>query len=175
MEPFSFTCPCCGKQVLGLPDMAYAEPAYSRSVPEAERAKRVNLTSDLCTVDDKHFFIRAVCPVPVVGAAQDFGWGIWVSLSEENFQRYVDSFDDPEQSKLGGMFGWFSNQLPHYPNTLSLQTSVFPQDGNQRPLVYINDVHAEHPLYVDQQSGMPQEKLAQIYAENLCGKGSAEN
>ena len=171
MEPFTFTCPCCGEEVLGLPDMTYAEPAFARAVPEVERAQRVKLSSDLCIVDGERFFIRAVCRVPVVGAAQDFGWGIWVSLSEENFKRYVESFDDVDQSRLGGMFGWFSNQLPHYPDTLSLQTSVFPQDNNQRPLVYINDVHDDHPLYIEQQSGMAQDKLARIYAENLCGKG----
>ncbi len=172
MEPFVFTCPCCGEEVRGLPDIAYAEPAYALSIPEEERVKRVGLTSDLCRVDEQHFFVRAVCQVPVVGAAQAFGWGVWVSLSQENFQRYFDSFDDPAQSKLGGMFGWFSNQLPDYPDTLSLQTSVLPQDANKRPLVYISEVHADHPLYIDQQNGMPQEKLARIYAENLCGQSS---
>lgn len=168
MEPFTFTCPCCGEEVVGLPDSAYAEPAYAHAIPEAERAARVKLSSDFCIVDDEDFFIRAVCPVPVVGTAQDFGWGIWVSLSRENFQRYVDSFEDADQSKLGGMFGWFSNQLPHYPDTLSLQTSVLPQDNNQRPLVYINEAHQDHPLFAEQREGMAQDKLAKLYAEHLC-------
>ena len=145
MEPFTFTCPCCGEKVLGLPDVVHGAPDYYLSVPEAERENRCRLTSDFCSVDDEHFFIRALCRVPVIGGAHDFTWGIWVTLSKKDFYRYFDSYDDPNQSELGGMFGWLANQLRNYPDTLSLQTSVFPQDDNQRPLVYINDVHADHP------------------------------
>jgi len=58
-------------------------------------------------------------------------------------------------------------------DTLSLQTTVVPQDDNQRPLVYINDVHADHPLYIEQRHGIPQAKLAKIYAGSLCsGSGT---
>lgn len=171
MEPFTFTCPCCGKAIVGLPDLGYEAPAFYSDLPEAERAQRATLTSDLCAVDDEFFFIRALCQVPIEAAEQDFGWGVWVSLSQENYRRYKESFHDSDQSNLGAMFGWFSNRLPDYPDTLSLQTTVVPQDGNQRPLVYINDVHADHPLFVEQREGISQAKLAKIYAENLCGGG----
>ena len=168
MEPFTFTCPCCGEEIVGLPDLGYDAPAFYAGIPEAERAQRATLTSDLCTVDDEFFFVRALCRVPIQAAEQDFGWGVWVSLSKDNFRRYSETYGDADQSKLGPMFGWFSNQLPDYPGTLSLQTTVIPQDNNQRPLVYINDAHADHPLYVEQRHGMPQAKLAEIYARNLC-------
>lgn len=170
MEPFAFTCPCCGKSVVGLPDLSYDAPVYYPRDPEKQRERQASLTADFCTLEGDQFFIRAVCRVPIEAADQDFGWGIWVSLSSDNFRRYRESFRDSDQSKLGAMFGWFCNRLPHYPDTLSLQTTVVPQDGNQRPLVYVNDVHADHPLFVEQREGMPQEKLARIYAENLCDK-----
>lgn len=173
MEPFIFTCPCCGEEIVGLPDLGYEAPAVYAGLPETERAQRATLTSDLCTVDDAFFFIRALCRVPIQATEQDFGWGVWVSLSQENFRRYKESFHDSDQSKLGAMFGWFCNRLPGYPDTLSLQTRVVPQDGNQRPLVYVKEVHAGHPLYIEQCEGMPQEKLARLYAENLCGGGFA--
>lgn len=168
MEPFAFTCPCCGKRVVGLPDLSYDAPAYWPRDPEKQRARHARLTADLCSLDDDQFFIRAVCRVPIRGTDRTFGWGVWVSLSAENFRRYDETFDDSDQSKLGAMFGWFCNRLADYPDTLRLQTTVVPQDGNQRPLVYINDVHADHPLYIEQQAGMPQERLAKLYAENLC-------
>lgn len=153
--------------------MAYGAPDYYLSVPKTERAQRCKLTSDLCSVDDEHFFIRALCRLPIEGSEQEFGWGVWVSLSEQNFQRYFDSYDDPDQSKLGGMFGWFSNQLPDYPDTLSLQTTVVPQDSNQRPLVYISEVHQDHPLFIEQRRGISEAKLAKLYAENLCGRSGS--
>lgn len=174
MQPFAFTCPCCGKRVVGLPDLSYDAPAYWPRDPEKQRARHASLTSDFCSLDDEQFFIRAVCRVPVAGSDRAFGWGVWVSLSRENFQRYRDTYDDADQSKLGGMFGWFCNRLPDYPDTLRLQTSVVPQDGNQRPLVYISEAHADHPLFIEQRDGMAQDKLAKIYAENLCAGATPE-
>ena len=173
MQPFAFTCPCCGKEVVDLPEFGYDAPLYYAGIPEAERPRRATLTSDLCTIDDADFFVRAVCRVPIMGCDRDYGWGVWVSLSEENFRRYAETFDDQDQSKLGAMFGWFSNALPDYPDTTQLQTTVVPQDGNQRPLVYVNEVHADHPLFVEQREGIPQDKLARLYAKNLCQGGSA--
>lgn len=173
MDPFAFTCPCCGKEVVDLPDIGCREPAYYHALSDEERERRGKLSSDFCSIDDAEFFIRTVCRVPIVGQDRDFGWGVWVSLSEENFRRYVETFDDPDQSKIGSMFGWFSNELPGYPDTLTLQTTVVPQDANQRPLVYINDVHPDHPLFIEQRSGMSPGRLAEIYAENLCPSGEA--
>ncbi len=173
MEPFTFTCPCCGEEITGLPDVGYDAPAYYPGTPEEAAAQQATLTSDLCTIAGEDFFIRALCLVPVQGSDQDFGWGVWVSLSKENFQRYSESYGDPDQSKLGPMFGWFSNKLPGYPDTLSLQTTVVPQDSNQRPLVYINEVHQDHPLFAEQREGMPQDKLAKLYAEHLCHRSGS--
>lgn len=171
MEAFSFTCPCCGEEVVGLPDMAYDSPVYYPSDAGTAREAKARLTSDFCSVGDDRF-IRGVCRVPIAGSDQDFGWGIWVSLSKENFQRYFDSFGDADQSKLGGMFGWLCNRLPGYPDTLNLQTTVVPQDDNRRPLVYVSDVHQDHPLFIEQREGMSQDKLARIYAENLCANAA---
>ncbi len=167
-EPFAFTCACCGKEVLGLPAFGFASPDYYDNLSEAERASRAKISSDLCVVDDEHYFIRAVCPVPIQRSEETFDWGVWVTLSEKNYQRYVETFDDADQSELGGMFGWFSNKLPGYPDTLSLETTVVPQDGNQRPLVWINETNADHPLYVDQREGITSVRVGEIYANELC-------
>jgi hypothetical protein len=171
VEHFAFTCPCCGKEVVSLPDIAYDAPVYYAALSEEERKTTARLSSDFCSVGDDRF-IRAVCRIPVVNSDVEFGWGVWVSLSQENFQRYFDSYEDSDQSKLGNMFGWLSNELPGYPDTLNLQTTVMPQDNNQRPLVYISDVHADHPLFIEQREGVSQDKLVRIYAENLCSSSS---
>jgi hypothetical protein len=93
---------------------------------------------------------------------------VWVSLSDENFQKYNDSYGDDDQSKLGGMFGWLCNRIPVYPDTLHLQSTVMPRDGNQRPMVWINDAHADHPLYIDQREGITGERLGEIYGSEIC-------
>jgi len=164
----SFTCACCGKQIDGLSDLAYSAPIYYDSLPEEDRCRRATLDSDFCVIDGENRFIRAVCPIPVAGTEAYFAWGVWVSLSEANFHRYAASFREGHQSKLGSMFGWFSNRLPVYPDTLNLPTTVAPQDGNQRPLVWIGEDRADHPLYIQQRNGISPETLGEIYAATIC-------
>ena len=168
MSDFRFTCACCGKEIVGIPDIAFQWPHAYEVLSEEDRVARALIGSDLCVIDGRDYFIRAVCMIPVRGGDRQFGWGVWVSLSGENFGRYSGSFDDSDQSKLGPMFGWFSNLLPGYPDTLSLKTSVEPQDNNQRPLVWISDEHADHPLYREQTQGIGLEDLSRLYARELC-------
>lgn len=173
MTPITFTCACCGKAITGMPDIAFDAPDYYHGVPEAERGDRAKLDSDLCVVDDEHYFIRAVCPIPITGTDEQFSWGVWVSLSSENFARYAETFDRDDQSGLGEMFGWLCNSIAGYPSTLHLQTTVVPQDGNQRPLVWINDAHADHPLYGEQRDGVGRDRLGEFYAARVCDRRDA--
>ena len=169
MEPFSFTCACCGKEVTELPDLSFASPLAYHELPEAERAERTEINDDFCVIDGDQRFIRAVCPIPIVGSDQIFAWGIWVSLSEENFARYAKTFDDNKQSSLGTMFGWLCNRIPAYPDTLHLQTTVDPQDDRQRPFVWINQANSDHLLYREQRKGITRARLGEIYGSQVCG------
>jgi hypothetical protein len=176
MDPIVFTCACCGKEITGLPDLAFDAPVHYHDLPAAERRQRARLGSDFCVIDGKDRFIRGVCPVPIRDTDTHFAWGVWVSLSEANFARYHASFDDGDQSRLGAMFGWLCNRLPVYPETLHLQTTVVPRDGGERPLVWINEAHHEHPLTIDQREGMTTERLGEIYASQICqGRDSPAN
>lgn len=168
MTEIRFTCACCGETISGMPDVAFDAPLHFHELPEAERSTRAKLNDDFCVIDGREHFIRAVCPVPLADGAEFFAWGVWVSLSAESFARYRDSFQDPEQSKIGGMFGWLCNRLPGYPETLHLETSVIPQDGGERPLVWLNQAHAAHPLYIEQRNGITAARLGEIYASQMC-------
>ncbi len=168
MDSIVFTCACCGKEIAGLPDLAFNAPVHYHDLPAAERERRARLDADFCVIDGEDRFIRGVCPIPVRDTDAHFAWGVWVSLSEANFARYHASFDDEDQSRLGGMFGWLCNRLPSYPETLHLQTTVVAQDGTERPLVWINEAHGAHPLYIDQREGMTKERLGEIYASQVC-------
>ena len=173
MTAVTFTCACCGKEITGLPDLAFDAPLHYHGLAEVERARRARLDSDLCVIDDEDHFIRAVCPIPIIGADQYFAWGVWASLSAENFERYEATFDDGDQSELGAMFGWLSNRVPGYPDTLNLRTSVVPRDGNDRPLLWISEMHDDHPLYSEQREGISRERLGEIYASQVCEGGTA--
>lgn len=168
MDQITFTCACCGKTVEGLPDLAFDMPIYCAVLSEEERRARTTLTEDLCSLDGEHFFVRGVCKLPVEDSDRTFSYGVWVSLQKENFERFSASIDEGKQSSLGAMFGWLSNRIPGYPDTLNLQTGVEPQDDHQRPFVWISDAHSDHPLYAEQRNGISLDRLGEIYARNLC-------
>lgn len=168
-------CPCCGVKHAGLFDLACSRPDHwprgedARPNWEVLYAKKRFadniLTEDFCILDGEHFFVRCLLKLPIVGKPDDcFGYGIWSTLSRANFESYVDTFDDRKQDRLGPWFGWFSNQLKGYPDTLHLKCQVWPQAGRERPLVELEAT--QHPLAVEQREGINFDRVLEIYALN---------
>lgn len=156
---YRFKCPKCTQWHDELPDIGYDRPLYAAEIPREEQDGRVFLNSDLCVVDNEHYFIRCILLVPVIGLDQEFGWGIWSTLSKSNFERYRQHFDD-DLSNWPAMFGYLSNRLPEYPDTLNLKLSVQTKKRGERPHVILEPT--EHPLAVDQRCGMPLERALVI-------------
>jgi hypothetical protein len=165
MKIFRFKCETCGEEHDGLPDVGFDSPAYVQQVPEAERASRVLLTKDMCTIDSTDRFIRTCLEIPIRGTDATFVWGVWVSLSERNFQWYADHFKQDPPANEGPYFGWFSNRLPGYPNTLNLKTRVHLQPGGMRPMIELEA--SDHPLSKHQQEGIPLRDLLAIIGDKL--------
>jgi hypothetical protein len=164
-----FTCSSCGETHEGLADLAFEAPFYYYTVPEPERERRCELTPDLCSIDAADFFIRGCLEIPTVGHDEPFSWGAWCSLSRQNFERYVEVFDDPHPSGIGPFFGWFSVRVPTYPDTLRLKVKVHLRDHRTRPRFELEPT--DHPLAVDQREGISLVRLQQIYEENLHPEG----
>lgn len=164
-DDLRFECSCCGDWHDGLPDLAFAAPAYYDMLSEEEKVTRAKKADDLCSIDDEDFFIRAVLLIPIEGTDRQFGWGVWVSLSRDNFQRYVELYDAPDPSGEGPYFGWLSNRLPWYPETLSLKTNVHLQPYPGRPQVELEPT--DHPLSIHQRHGIDLATLQQIVEANL--------
>ncbi|HJQ24545.1 MAG TPA: DUF2199 domain-containing protein [Blastocatellia bacterium] len=154
----SYRCTTCGEVHEGLPDIGLDEPDYYWSVPEAERDKRVKLTSDTCVIDDEDFFIRGVLEIPVLDYPQTFGFGVWVSQKRENFQTYLDNWDSAE---IGPFFGWLSTRLNYYKDdTLLLKTMAHFRSGGRRPSIEVGE--SEHQLSIDQRDGITLAKAWEI-------------
>jgi hypothetical protein len=164
-----FTCTCCGQVHEGLADLVYAAPDYYFSVPEAERDRRCTLTSDLCSIDDRDFFIRGCLEIPVIGRAEPFTFGAWCSVSRSNFEKYRRIFADALQSHEGPFFGWLSVRLPGYPDTLNLKVMALLRDGGIRPFFELEE--SEHPLSVERRQGISVGRLQKIHEANLHSAG----
>jgi hypothetical protein len=165
-----WTCPCCGMKHGGIFDLACGKPEYWQGSAEKSPLSEVRtsdnvLTADFCVLDGEHFFVRCVLELPIAGRPDaSFGFGVWSSLSKKNFDLYFDTFDSDRQNELGPWFGWFSNRLKGYPDTLGLKCQVHPQEGGQRPLIELEPT--DHPLAVDQKKGISFDRLLEIYALN---------
>jgi hypothetical protein len=159
-EAFKFTCERCGDVHEGLPDFGFDAPIYYHETPEAERAERCWLTDDLCVLDDTHYFVRAVLLVRLAQTLESFGWGVWTSLSQQNYQRYVALWDAPIPEGEGPYFGWLSNRIPFYPDTLNLKVAVHLHDSGERPHLELEPT--DHPLAIDQRQGIAWERARDI-------------
>lgn len=164
---FEFKCASCGEIHRGMPSLDTASPASYQDIPEAERAKRCSIGTDDCIIDDKWFFVRGCLAIPVHGENDAFVWGIWVSLSESNFEKWRACFHQEKRSHIGPLFGWLNARLP-YPDTFNLKAKVHLRDNLLRPLIELEPT--DHPLAVEQRDGITVTRVAELYAQAVHGK-----
>jgi hypothetical protein len=159
---FRFNCASCGEWHEGMPSFGARAPLYYYAIPEDERQERCELTSETCIVDGEHFFVRGCIEIPVLGADEPFVWGAWVSLSQENFEKFTALSGVHKRAQHGPYFGWLSADFKVYPDAENLKTMVHLRDDGIRP--YIELEPTDHPLSIEQQGGISLERLAEIYA-----------
>jgi len=165
-----YTCSCCGEYHNELPtSYGTIAPVYYDSVPSVERHNRFELDDDLCIMDNEHFFIRGCIEIPIIGIDENLIWGVWVSLSEDNFNKTNEFWD--KQDLLDPMLDWLSTDLPCYPDTVNLKAMVHHRPDGIRP--YIELEPTDHPLAVEFRDGVTLERVQEIAVE-LCGNNDNE-
>lgn len=159
-------CSVCGEEHEGLPlDWAHDKPAYW----EGRRDEHDFLGDDLCswTDDDgaRHYFIRGLLPVPVPELEDELRYGVWSSLSEQSFKRVLELWNDPARTEEPPYFGWLSNSMPGYPETLNLKLDVLTETLELRPRFVLHD--ADHPLVREQQEGISVDRVLDLVGPRL--------
>lgn len=161
-----FFCGTCGKYHPGLPmEFGFDQPTIFLTIPEEERDTRCDLTSDLCVVDEQHFFIRGCLEIPVIDGNGPFIWGVWTSLSQANFKRVIELWETEGRETEPPYFGWFSNSLPLYPETLHLKTNIHTRPVGERPFIELEPT--DHLLAVEQREGITMARVREIAAALL--------
>ena len=158
---YTWTCKCCGRQQTGLPlDFAVPAPDPWFNAPEGERDPRHNrLDADLCVIESKEFYIRGCLQIPLIEHAAPFVWGVWVSVSQANFERVLALWD-ADASGQEPMFGWLSNNISTYPPTFGLKTNVHLRGGGLRPSIELEPT--DHPLAREQRQGISLKRVEEI-------------
>ena len=161
----TWTCSRCGEEHAGLPDLSFDAP-WHWDGPHGEPDR---LTEDLCRWTDADgnpaFFIRGVLHIPLVDGDDTFGYGAWSSLSEQSFERVVDLWTDPARVHEDPYFGWLSNRLPGYPDTLNLPLDVITAELDLRPAFVLHD--GEHPIIAAQRQGITVARARELVERDL--------
>ena len=158
MDIPTFRCSCCGEDHSGTPDWAFDEPFQYHALSAAER-EDARLTSDFCEIGEDRF-VRGLIPLRVGEEEAGFCFGVWVSLSQANFERYQVQYEKRTAEQDAPWFGWLCNRIPGYPDTLNLKTHVVLQPDGTRPHILLEPT--AHPLAVEQRQGISTQRLQAI-------------
>lgn len=163
----AFECPCCGKSFEGVYDIAFDHPdpwphgsrdASGKAVLVADQDR---LTSDLCNLQGQGF-IRCILPMPIIGARENFAFGVWGSASPDAFARYEKAFFSDDYSDFEGCFSWLANTLPIVGTSDHVPCNLWVRDTGQRPELWAQE--GDNPVYQAQQTGITFDQLLDIYA-----------
>ncbi|WP_326794012.1 DUF2199 domain-containing protein (plasmid) [Streptomyces sp. NBC_00841] len=155
-----FTCSCCGNHHAELL-MSYSTKAPDVWDPSFESDPDSMLSSDQCVIKGQHFFIRGLIEIPVIGSQDVFSWGVWVSLSRDNFTRALEVWNTEGREAEKPYFGWLSTELALYSEgTTNLKTNAHTRPVGKRPFIELEPT--DHPLAVEQRTGITQDRVREI-------------
>lgn len=141
--------------------MSYAASAPEYWTDELADEDNSGLSADLCVIKGEWFFVRGLIEIPVTDSDEPFSWGVWVSLSKKSYDRMAELWDTPGREHEPPYFGWLSTQLPVYsPTTLNLKAHLHTRPIGERPFIEIEPT--DHPLAVEQRSGITRARVEQI-------------
>lgn len=127
-------------------------PDYYFSVPPNERDQRIKITESLCVVDNEHFFHKGRITIPIIDHTENLVFNVWTSISEENFKKRNDLWEDPNRVNEDPYFGWLQTIVPTYGDTINIKTMTYEQGVGLIPAIKV--IEENHPLAIDQQNGI---------------------
>lgn len=157
----NWTCSQCG-EVHTQSQMGYsfAAPWPWYTTPAKERELHGTLTENNCVLFNEDFFIRGCLEIPIIGQSEPLIWGVWMSLSQNNFERVRQQAKDPNRVDEPPYFGWFSSRVPVYPDTLLLKAKVHSREVGIAP--YIELEPTNHPLAIEQRESITTDRAQEI-------------
>lgn len=162
-----FLCRTCGEWHKGLPfDYGYAAPHYWSN--DLKDDPDSFLQQDFCVIKKVYFFVRGIVEIPVLESDITFRYGVWASLSKSNFDRIVELWRDERLLNEPPYFGWLSNSIDLYPETLNLKTNVASKSVKDRP--YITLQATDHPLSIEQRSGITIDRVHEFAERRMHSK-----
>jgi hypothetical protein len=145
--------------------MGFDSPDPWLGLSDSQRETRGKIASDACIIDGKEFYVLGCLDIPIVGHTDVFRWLVWVSVSEKSYWRIIDLWETDVRDTEHPFFGWLSNNIRLYPNTLALKTNLCLRNHGTRPFIRLEPT--DHPLAVEQRDGISLQRVQEIVA--ACG------
>ena len=165
----SYHCNTCGETHEGLPFPWGSEaPALCYEIPEIERDRRIEMSSDQCIVDGTNYFVLGRIEIRVVNSADNFYWLAWVSVSEPDYDRMTDLWQSMGRETEPPYSCTLSSELPCYSeSTLGLAAQLYTQPVGERPFVVFD--LSDHPIVIEQRNGITISRVQEIGEKCMHG------
>jgi len=138
------------------------DPIFDLS--DTERLDRADMGDDAGVLDpgspNARFFVRGLVELPIRGADDFFAYGAWVEVDEQSFRRMAELWWDERGCDEPPFAGALANELEPYVATSGLACEVQLRELNRVPSIAL--ASAEHPLAVDQLSGITMERVHEL-------------
>ncbi|MPZ84866.1 MAG: DUF2199 domain-containing protein [Actinophytocola sp.] len=155
-----FRCSRCGEHH-ATPPLSFHSEAPDYWTPDLAANPDSDLSSDQCVINGEHFFIRGLIEIPILETDNVFAWGAWVSLNKTSFARAQERWNEVGREDDAPYFGWLSTELTSYtPTTINLKTNLHTRPVGLRPFIELEPT--DHPLAVDQRTGITRARVQQI-------------
>ena len=155
-------CARCGKDLAEHEmDVGFQLPDVVWALAEQERAARAKYDSDLCVLDAERYFLRGVLYLPVQGAHGNFGWGLWVEVSQAVFEHYVEIYSRDGRLERDAR-GVLANTPAAYQDATHCAVAIRFGPATDRPVFVVEP--GDHLLYREQHGGITLERLHELVA-----------
>lgn len=156
-----YECKTCGAVHPERPTcFGFDMPDVVAQLSDMECDGRVAISSDQCILDEAHFFILATLDLPIQGTDEIIRWIAWSTLSRANFERASELWSVDGRESEPPYFGWLSNRIPGFPNSLHIKILVHTEPLGCRPRLEV--VEDGHPLRDAQRHGITAEKADEL-------------
>ncbi len=152
MKPVHFYCPDCDLEHVGFPAITRIYPDIIAEKLKEVSTDRLRIGNDTCRImypKPRRSFVRANLDIPVIDEDEPLQYGLWVELSEEDFDQYLRY----EKINIPLILdGWLANEVPDFPDTLGIPVQMVTRAFPLRPL--LQPVEDDNDLWHAFESGL---------------------
>lgn len=162
-ERIALICAKCGKEH-SLEDMelTFRRPDEVAKLSVDDRTHLVRENDDLCVVDGKRFFVRALLPLRIEFREFPYCIGLWVEVDQAAFRRIYDLWDSNDQVLEPPFAAQIANDIPTVAGSLGLRAELRLTGPTTRPDVFLEP--SQHRLYVEQTRGIDEHRASEYSA-----------